>query len=89
MSHGCHWCCCSLGEVTYALCADKMKVCSRRCCGPQSLAVVALVVRIVVRELVAASGAFLVVWYCTGYFRPHLGAIGASAEMRTIVTDVP
>ena len=56
--------CCSLCQAGCSLCGEKLRACRRPpCCGRQPSAVVSLVVRVLVRELVAASGAFLVVWF--------------------------
>lgn len=55
--------CCSLCQASCSLCAEKMRMCSAPCGGRQSSAVVSLFVRVLIREIVAASGAFLVVWF--------------------------
>jgi len=38
-------------------------MCRVPCCGREPSAVAALIVRVLLREVIAASGAFLVVWY--------------------------
>jgi len=55
--------CCSFCQAICSLCASKLQLCSVPCCGRPVMTVVRIIVRSLVRELVAASGPFLVVWF--------------------------
>ena len=55
--------CCSLCEGTCSLCAGRLRMCSVPCCGRPVVPVIRLVVRSLVRELIAASGPLSVVWF--------------------------
>jgi len=54
---------CSLCQASCSMCAEKLRMCCMPCCGRPPSAIVALVVRVLIRELIAASGAFLIVWF--------------------------
>lgn len=55
--------CCSLCQATFTYCAWKIHLCSVPCCGRPVADSFRLVLSSFVREVVAASGAFLVVWF--------------------------
>ena len=57
------WFCCSVCQATCSFCAWKLRGCSVPCCGRPVCDVTGLIIRSVVREVIAASGAFLVVWF--------------------------
>ena len=55
---------CSLCQASCSLFASKLRaMCSVPCCGRPAAPVTRLIVRSVVRELIAASGPFIVVWF--------------------------
>jgi len=73
--------CCSLVDATCSVCAWKIRMCGVPCCGRPVSAVVRLVIRSFVRELVANSGAFLIVWFMDDivvYFEDQ--GVSASAD---------